>query len=213
MTRLVLVEDEQLVREGLRRLLEFGSDFEVVAEASDGEEALRLIPTTAPDVVLLDVRMPRLGGLEVLARLRAAGCQPPSLVLTTFDEPDLLLQAVRLGARGFLPKDVSLEELINAIRALAAGGTWFQPSLTSSLRRSVEALPLRPHTCEIWDRLTPREKQVLRLAAGGLSNREIASTLRTSEGTVKNQMASVLSKIGVHDRTLAVLKAIEAGVL
>jgi DNA-binding NarL/FixJ family response regulator len=213
MIRVVLADDERLIREGLRRLLALGADLEIVGEAADGEEALRLIPELRPDVALIDVRMPRLGGLELLERLRHDGWLPPSLVLTTFDEPELLLQAARHGARGFLPKDVSLEELLGAIRALARGETWFQPALTASLRRGLAELPSRLDPDESWDRLTAREREVLRLVAGGLSNREIAEALDSAEGTVKNQVASVLSKLGVHDRTLAVLKAIEAGLL
>jgi DNA-binding NarL/FixJ family response regulator len=134
-------------------------------------------------------------------------------VLTTFDEPELLLQAARAGARGFLPKDVSLEELLGAIRALARGETWFQPALTASLRRGLAQLPTRLEPDETCERLTARERDVLRLVAGGLSNRDIAAALQTAEGTVKNQVASILSKLGALDRTLAVLKAIEAGLL
>jgi DNA-binding NarL/FixJ family response regulator len=157
--------------------------------------------------------MPRLGGLEVLSRLRAEGRLPPTLVLTTFDEPALLLDAVRRGARGFLPKDVSLEELRAAIEALARGGTWFQPTLTASLREGLLDQPARHKHDERLEALTDRETEVLRLVAGGLSNREIAETLHTAEGTVKNQVSSALSKLGVKDRTVAVLKAIEAGLL
>jgi RNA polymerase sigma factor (sigma-70 family) len=211
--RVVLVDDERLIREGLRRLLELGSGVEVVAEAADGEAALATIADREPDVVLLDVRMPRLGGLDVLSRLRADCRLPPTLVLTTFDEPALLLDAVRRGARGFLPKDVSLEELRAAIAALARGGTWFQPTLTASLREGVLDQPARRRLDERLEALTDRETEVLRLVAGGLSNREIAEALHTAEGTVKNQVSSVLSKLGVKDRTVAVLKAIEAGLL
>jgi DNA-binding NarL/FixJ family response regulator len=210
----VLVDDEQLIRAGLRHLLELGADMQLVGEAADGEQALQIVPGLAPDVVLLDVRMPRLGGLEVLARLRAAATPAPAvLVLTTFDEPDLLLAAVRQGARGFLSKDVSLEELLGAIRALAAGGTWFQPSLTAALRHGLGRLPSRLDRDETLERLTDREVEVLRLIAGGLTNREVGEALHTAEGTVKNQVASILSKLAVRDRTLAVLKAIEAGIL
>ena len=213
MIRVVLVDDERLIREGLRKLLELGPGVDVVAEASDGEAALLTVADHRPDVVLLDVRMPRLGGLDVLARLRAEGRLPPTLVLTTFDEPALLLEAVRRGARGFLPKDVSLEELRAAIAAIARGDTWFQPTLTASLREGVLDQPARRKVDERLDALTDRETEVLRLVAGGLSNREIAETLHTAEGTVKNQVSSVLSKLGVKDRTVAVLKAIEAGLL
>lgn len=213
MIRVVLVDDERLIREGLRKLLELGPAVAVVAEAADGEAALETIADQKPDVVLLDVRMPRLGGLDVLTRLRSEGHLPPTLVLTTFDEPALLLDAVRRGAQGFLPKDVSLEELQAAIAALAEGGTWFQPTLTASLREGMLDQPSRRKLDEHLEALTDRETEVLRLVAGGLSNREIAFTLHTAEGTVKNQVSSVLSKLGVKDRTVAVLKAIEAGLL
>ncbi|HZJ66871.1 MAG TPA: response regulator transcription factor, partial [Kofleriaceae bacterium] len=163
----------------------------------------------APDVLLLDVRMPRMSGLDVLDRLGDG--RPPTLVLTTFDDAELLLRAVRAGARGFLNKDVSLDELVAAIRALARGDTWFQPALTASLRRGIEA---RPHDrAALAERLTDRERDVLRLMAGGYSNREIADVLDTAEGTVKNQVSSILGKLGVRDRTRAVLKAIETGVI
>jgi DNA-binding NarL/FixJ family response regulator len=211
--RVVLVDDERLIREGLRKLLELGDGITVVAEAADGEAGTETIEEHKPDVVLLDVRMPRLGGLDLLARLRAGGHLPPTLVLTTFDEPALLLDAVRRGARGFLPKDVSLEELRAAIEALARGGTWFQPTLTASLREGLLDQPARHRHDERLEALTDRETEVLRLVAGGLSNREIAQTLHTAEGTVKNQVSSALSKLGVKDRTVAVLKAIEAGLL
>jgi DNA-binding NarL/FixJ family response regulator len=180
-----------------------------VGEAADGAEALALVPAASPDVVLLDVRMPRMSGLDVLDRLGDG--RPPTLVLTTFDDAELLLRAVRAGARGFLNKDVSLDELVAAIRALARGDTWFQPALTSSLRRGIEA---RPHDhAPSAERLTDRERDVLRLMAGGYSNREIADVLDTAEGTVKNQVSSILGKLGVRDRTRAVLKAIETGVI
>jgi DNA-binding NarL/FixJ family response regulator len=212
--RIVLVDDEQLIRSGLRHLLELGPDMQLVGEAADGEQALEVIPSAAPDVVLMDVRMPGMSGLDVIARLRARLASPPaSLVLTTFDEPDLLLSAVRQGARGFLSKDVSLEELLGAIRALAGGGTWFQPSVTAALRRGLRRLPSRLDRDDSAERLTDREVEVLRLIAGGLTNREVGEALNTAEGTVKNQVASILSKLAVRDRTLAVLKAIEAGIL
>jgi DNA-binding NarL/FixJ family response regulator len=153
--------------------------------------------------------MPRCSGLDVLAQL--GDRRPPTLVLTTFDDAELLLRSVRAGARGFLNKDVSLDELVAAIRALARGDTWFQPALTASLRRGIEA---RPHdTTVAAERLTDRERDVLRLMAGGYSNREIADVLATAEGTVKNQVSSILGKLGVRDRTRAVLKAIETGVI
>jgi DNA-binding NarL/FixJ family response regulator len=212
MIRLLLADDETLIRSGLRKLLELSPDFEVVAEAADGNEALELLTRVAVDVVLLDVRMPRLSGLETLDALRGRTVRPATLVLTTFDDPELLLGAARREASGFLPKAVDLEELGNAIRAVAAGGTWFQPTVTSALRR---ALSYRRSGCmqPVHDPLTEREIAVLKLVAGGLSNRDIAQAFGVADGTVKNQVSSVLSKLGVHDRTLAVLKAIEAGLI
>jgi DNA-binding NarL/FixJ family response regulator len=209
MIRVFLADDERLIRQGFRKLLELDGAIAVVGEAADGAEALALVPAAAPDVLLLDVRMPRVSGLDVLDRLGDG--RPPTLVLTTFDDAELLLRAVRAGARGFLNKDVSLDELVAAIRALARGDTWFQPALTASLRRGIEA---RPHDrAALAERLTDRERDVLRLMAGGYSNREIADVLDTAEGTVKNQVSSILGKLGVRDRTRAVLKAIETGVI
>ena len=209
MIRVFLADDERLIRQGFRKLLELDGAIEVVGEAADGTEALALVPGAAPDVVLLDIRMPRRSGLEVLELLGER--RPPTLILTTFDDAELLLRAVRAGARGFLNKDVSLDELVGAIRALARGDTWFQPALTASLRRGVEARAA--DTAPAHERLTDRERDVLRLMAGGYSNREIADVLATAEGTVKNQVSSILAKLGVRDRTRAVLKAIETGAI
>ncbi|HEY0475884.1 MAG TPA: response regulator transcription factor [Kofleriaceae bacterium] len=208
MIRVVLADDERLIRHGLRKLLELDGAIEVIGEAADGDELLALVPGLAIDVLLLDVRMPRRSGLEVLDEL--GDRRPPTLVLTTFDDAELLLAAVRAGARGFLNKDVSLDELVAAIRAVARGDTWFQPALTASLRRGVEA---RGRGAPAAERLTDRERDVLRLMAGGYSNREIGDVLDTAEGTVKNQVSSILAKLGVRDRTRAVLKAIETGVI
>jgi DNA-binding NarL/FixJ family response regulator len=211
--RVFLAEDERLVREGLRKLLELGEGVQVVGEAGDGDQALEALRSRSIDVLLLAVRMPRLGGLEVLDALRSSSVPcPPALMLTTFDDPELLLEAVRRGARGFLSKDVSLEELRAAIAAVARGDTWFQPALTHALRRGVAARPKLEDMGPL-DALTEREVEVLRLMAGGLTNREIAGTFATAEGTVKNQVSSILSKLGVRDRTLAVLKAIESGLI
>jgi DNA-binding NarL/FixJ family response regulator len=207
--RVFLADDERLIRQGLRKLLELDGAIEIVGEAADGDELLALLPATAVDVLLLDVRMPRRTGIEALDRL--GDRRPPTLVLTTFDDTELLLTAVRAGARGFLNKDVSLDELVGAIRALSRGDTWFQPAVTASLRRGVQARPRGADPSS--ERLTDRERDVLRLMAGGYSNREIADVLATAEGTVKNQVSSILAKLGVRDRTRAVLKAIETGVI
>ena len=204
MIRVFIVDDEMLIRQGLRKLLELSPDIEVCGEASDGDEALARIPPVAPDVVLLDVRMPRRGGLEVLAELSP---RPPTLILTTFDDAEVMLAAIRAGARGYLQKDVSLEQLQEAIRTLAEGRTFFQPLITTALRRGFASI----EHADLFESLTERETEVLRLMAGGYSNREIAEALATAEGTVKNQVSSILGKLGVRDRTRAVLKALEAG--
>ena len=216
MIRVLLVENESLVRQGLRRLLELDRELAVVGEARDGEEALERIRELHPDVVLLDVRMPKLDGVGVLRELKKKnGAVPPSLILTTFDDPDALLAAVRAGAKGYLLKDVSFEQLVGAIRALAAGGSFVQPTVTEGLLRALEqgALDSTIAGEEPAQPLTGRELEVLRLMAGGYSNREIARALFVAERTIKNHVSSILSKLYVRDRTRAVLKALEKRLL
>jgi len=210
MIRVCLVEDQTLVREGLRSLLDLIDDIEVVAEARDGEEAIRVIPEVQPDVVLLDIRMPRKNGLEVLAELKDKGL-PPTLVLTTFDEDGLVLDAIRAGARGFLLKDVSLEQLASAIRALAAGKTLVQPAVTERMLRSLHRQQADSPDLQLAEPLTERETEILRLMAGGHTNREIGEGLHIAEGTVKNHISNILAKLGVRDRTRAVLKGLDLG--
>jgi DNA-binding NarL/FixJ family response regulator len=212
MIRLLLADDEQLLRQGFRRLLEIPDDVSVVAEAGDGQQVLAELERTPVDVVLLDVRMPRMNGLEVLDALRLKPQKPACLVLTTFDDAELLLEAARRGAQGFVSKDIALEELLAAIRAVAAGANWFQPALTSSLRQAFDR-QRNGAVSRLCQELTEREIEVLRLMAGGMTNKQIATTLRTAEGTVKNQVSSVLTKMGVSDRIAAVLTAIEFGII
>lgn len=209
MIRVCIVEDETLVREGLRSLLGMVDGVEVVAEAEDGESALRIIPEVHPDVVLLDVRMPGKSGLQVLADLGGAGSLPPTLILTTFDDDAVLLEGLKAGAKGFLLKDVSLACLTDAIRTLAAGGDLILPALTEHLGRGREWPRIDFDCLEAPDPLTEREIEVLRLLARGYSNREIGGALDIAEGTVKNHISHILSKLGVRDRTRAVLKALE----
>jgi DNA-binding NarL/FixJ family response regulator len=209
--RVVLVDDQTLVRRGIRSLLELAGEIEIVAEASDGEEAVAAILRERPDVVLLDVRMPRKDGLQVLRDLQREGALPATILLTTFDDDEALLEAVKAGARGYLLKDVSLERLTEAIRSVAAGGTVIRPALTERVLRGLEHVRRDFDALDPPDPLTKREVEVLRLMAGGYSNREIADALGTAEGTVKNHASSILSKLGVRDRTRAVLKALERG--
>jgi DNA-binding NarL/FixJ family response regulator len=205
--RVFITDDQLLVRQGIRTLLEMDAGIEVVGEAGDGAEAIAAITRTAVDVLLLDVRMPRKSGIEVLRELGER--VPPTLILTTFDDADVVLDGIRAGARGFLLKDVSYDQLIAAIRAVASGGTVFQPAVTERLLRFAEAVR-RP---VVTERLTDREVEVVRLMSGGYSNREIAHALGTAEGTIKNHVSSILAKFGVRDRTRAVLKALESGLL
>jgi DNA-binding NarL/FixJ family response regulator len=210
-TRILLVEDQTLVREGLRSLLAFAKDLEVAGEAGDGEEAIAAIPRVRPDVVLLDIRLPKKNGLEVLQELSGAGALPPTIILTTFDDDALLFEALRSGARGFLLKDVTFEQLTNAIRQVAAGGRLIQPAVTERAIRSLSEAPRRFESSELPERLTGREREVLRLFSAGMSNREIGEALGVVEGTVKNHVHSILQKLGVRDRNRAMLKAIELG--
>lgn len=210
MIRVLLAEDQTLVRQGLVSLLALAPDIEVVGEAADGQEALDLALKVKPDVMLLDIRMPKVDGLGVLNGLFALNALPPTLILTSFDDDELLFETLSRGARGYLLKDVSLDQLTGAIRTLAAGGDLFQPALTERTRRA--ALPQqRFEALQAPERLTEKETAVLRFLAGGYSNREIGEALGITEGTTKNHLSSILSKLGVRDRTRAVLKALELG--
>lgn len=213
MTRVVVVDDQTLVRQGIRTLLDVAG-IEVVGEADDGGAALDVVAATRPDVVLLDLRMPRHDGIWTLERLRERGCDVPVLVLTTFDDDTLVLDALRAGARGYLLKDVTLEQLTRAVEALAAGGTLVAPSITDRLLRAIRSGP-SPVGADAppMEALTERELEVLRLVAEGYSNREIAGALFLAEGTVKNHVSTILLKLGARDRTNAVLRALHEGVL
>jgi DNA-binding NarL/FixJ family response regulator len=209
--RVFIADDQLLVRQGIRTLLEMDGGISVVGEAGDGSEAIACVPVTPVDVLLLDIRMPHQSGIDVLRELSAAGALPPTLILTTFDDGDVVLDGIRAGARGFMLKDVSYDQLVSAIRAVAGGATVFQPAVTDRLLRVAGRLHV-PTGAPI-ERLTEREAEVVRLMAGGFSNKEIAHALGTAEGTIKNHVSSILAKLGVRDRTRAVLKALELGLL
>jgi DNA-binding NarL/FixJ family response regulator len=213
MIRLVVADDQTLVRSGIKSLLELAGDMVVVGEAADGDECIGVVRSARPDVVLLDVRMPKRSGVEVLHELKAAGELPPTILLTTFDDDEALLAGIKGGARGYLLKDVSLEQLTDAIRTVAGGGSVIRPAVTERVLRGLEHLPQDFEALSPPDPLTRRELEVLRLMAGGYSNREIAAALGASEGTVKNHVSSILSKLGVRDRTRAVLKGLALGYL
>jgi DNA-binding NarL/FixJ family response regulator len=208
--RVFIADDQLLIRQGIRTLLEMDAEIVIAGEAEDGAETIELVPAANVDVLLLDVRMPKKSGVDVLRDLSSINALPPTLVLTTFDDAAVVLDAIRSGARGFLLKDISYQQLMNAIRAIAAGGTVFQPAITQRLLRATA--PIADGAMPI-EALTARELEVVRLMAGGYSNKEIAHALGTAEGTIKNQVSSILAKFGVRDRTRAVLKALEAGLL
>jgi DNA-binding NarL/FixJ family response regulator len=211
MIRVLLADDQTLLRGGLRGLFDLTPDLRVVAEAADGDEVLLRLADTEVDVLLLDVRMPRRSGIEVLEALQREGRVCPALLLTTFDDDAALLAGIRAGARGWLLKDVDFDRLADALRVVAAGGSMLSPAVTERAVRGLAAVPPAFESLDPPDRLTTRETEILRLMAGGYSNREIAEALFASEGTVKNHVSHILSKLGVRDRTRAVLKGIEHG--
>jgi DNA-binding NarL/FixJ family response regulator len=209
----LLADDQTLVRQGIRSLLALTPDIRVVAEAEDGEAALSLIETTQLDVLLLDVRMPKKTGLDVLAALHTRPQMPPCILLTTFEDDAVAAAGMKLGARGFLLKDIGKEQLAEGIREVFVGKSIWNPAMTERVMRGLERL--RPDFPAIVapKTLTTRETEILRLIASGASNKEIADLLGMAEGTVKNHASNVFAKLGVRDRTRAVLRAIELGYL
>jgi DNA-binding NarL/FixJ family response regulator len=214
--RLLIVDDQELVRTGFRLFLETQDDLEVVGEAADGAEAIERARELKPDVVLMDIRMPGMDGVEATARLTAAGIepQPRVLVLTTFDLDEYVFGALRAGAAGFLLKDAPRERFLEAIRVVHGGEALLSPSVT---RRLIEDYatrtdPLEPPTA-VLEQLTPREREVLVLVARGLSNSEIAQRLVVTEATVKSHVGSVLLKLDLRDRVQAVVFAYEHGIV
>lgn len=211
--KILLVEDQQLVREGLKGLLALHEELRVVGEASDGAEALEWLgaaaPEDMPDLILSDMRMPRLDGLGLIRALAARALRLPVVLLTTFDDTAAFDEAVRAGARGFLLKAISPETLAQALRDVHGGGTALRPSLTTRMeaRGGERAFTATDQP----DPLSPKELQVLRLVASGRSNTEIAGLLGNSEGVIKNHCSAIFSKMGVRDRTQAVLRAIDLG--
>lgn len=207
MIRVMLVDDQQLIRQGIRILLEQETDMEVTAEASNGLEALNLIRQGQPDVVLMDVQMPEMDGVECTRQLLQSHPEIGVIILTTFDDDDYIFDGLRAGARGYLLKDVSSAELAAAVRTVAEGNALIQPSISRRVISEFARLSGKGSSPELVEALTPRELDVLRGLADGLSNLEIADKLVITEGTVKNHVSSLLAKLQVRDRTQAVLKA------
>jgi DNA-binding NarL/FixJ family response regulator len=209
MIRVLLVDDQTLVRKGVKSLLALSPAIEVIGEATDGQQAIEFIAEIKPDVVLMDMRMPVKSGLEAIQELSSSGNLPPTIILTTFDDDELVLAGIKSGAKGYLLKDVSLEQLVEAIEVVSKGGSLVQPAMTQRLLSGLEGLNNQFVSLERPDPLTDRETEILRLMAGGFSNKEIANSLHVAEGTIKNHVSNILSKLGVRDRTRAVLKAFE----
>jgi DNA-binding NarL/FixJ family response regulator len=212
--RVLICDDQALVRAGFRAILEAQPDIEVVGEAENGAEAVALAERRAPDVILMDIRMPVLDGVEATRRLAEAGASARILVLTTFDLDEYVHAAIRAGASGFLLKDVTPAKLIEAIRVVAAGDALLAPSVTRRLlEQFATTLPQRDQSSAALSELTARETEVLRLLAAGLSNAEIAASLVVSEATVKTHISSLLRKLGLRDRVQAVILAYESGLV
>ena len=215
MIRLLLVDDQALFREGLHTLLSLHEDLEVVGEAGNGLEALAAADALHPDVVLMDLRMPVLDGVAATRRLLAAHPTTRVIVVTTFDDDELVFDGLRAGAIGYLLKDVSSERLVEAIRAAARGESFLQPSIAAKVlaefSRLERAAPPPPPA--LVEPLSDRELEILRLLAAGDSNKEIAAALFITEGTVKNHVTNILGKLDARDRTQAALRARELGLI
>ena len=210
MIRVLVADDQPLVRSGFRMVIDERDDLELVGEAGDGEEVIELARELDPDVILMDVRMPKLDGVEATRRLVAAETRARILVLTTFDLDEYIYAAIQAGASGFLLKDVEPAELVDAIRVVAAGNSLFGPAATERLvARFAQPQP----SGKALDDLTEREQEILRLLATGLSNAELAQQLFLSETTVKTHVSSILRKLGVRDRVQAVIAAYDAGLV
>ena len=215
MIRIVLVDDQTLIRQGIQTLLELEPDLKVVGVAGNGREALAVVERSQPDVVLMDVRMPELDGVAATRQLVAANPGLGVIILTTFDDDEYIFEGLKAGARGYLLKDISSDEMAAAIRTVAAGQALIQPSIARKVvaefgrlaSRPAEAPPPKGATPALESPLTERELEVLHGLAAGLSNREIADKLVITEGTVKNHVSNLLGKLDVRDRTQAVLKA------
>jgi DNA-binding NarL/FixJ family response regulator len=213
---LLLVDDQALFREGLRILLSVHGDLEVAGEAANGKEAVELTAELKPDVILMDLRMPVLDGVEATRLVRQEHPQTAVIVLTTFDDDENVFEALRAGAAGYLLKDVSSEKLVEAIRAAAQGESFLQPSVAAKVIAEftrISGQPIRPEAQPLLEPLSERELEILAIMATGATNREIAGQLYIAEGTVKNHVTNILGKLDARDRTQAVIKAQELGIL
>ena len=221
MIKVLLADDQTLIRQGIRLLLEIEADIQVVGQAANGKEALEQVEATHPDVVLMDVRMPELDGVEATRQLAARFPEVKVIILTTFEDDETVFEGLKAGARGYLLKDISSEEMAKAVRRVAAGEALIEPRITRKVLAEFSRMataseshsPGMNKTDGPAIPLTEREREVLNALARGLSNREIAEQLVITEGTVKNHVSSLIDKLGVRDRTQAILKGQELGLI
>ena len=206
MIKVALVDDQQLVRQGIASLLSLSEDINVIWQAENGEQALTMLAENQPEVLLLDIRMPKINGIELVKQLRNKSNSLPVLMLTTFDDSELFMQSLQAGANGFLLKDVSLDKLVDAIKTLAEGGFVAEPVVMKQFDHGL-------NNTQNIESLTTKELQILKLMAGGFSNKEIARSIFLAEGTIKNHVSNILSKLNTRDRTRAVLIAIQQGLI
>lgn len=211
--KVCLVDDQMLIREGIKSLLNLSDKVTVIAECADGSELEGILSNHTPEVILLDLSMPKMNGIDTLKWMKSQSISIPVIVLTTFDDHEWVLQSIQEGAKGFLLKDVSLETLVDTIETVQQGNSHIQPAITERLLTSMSRNQQPEQTQSKTEQLTEKELEILRLMASGYSNKEIANALHKSEGTIKNHVSNILSKLGVRDRTRAVLLAIEKGLL
>lgn len=208
--KILLCDDQAVIRDGLEMLLTLEKDFQVVGSAQDGHEALELVTQKSPDLVLMDLKMPGMNGIEATREIRKKFPHVKILVLTTYDEDEWVFDAIRAGASGYLLKDTPRQKIIEAIRGTVEGKSFVDPAVAGKLLNQVASNQTQPASI-LTDKLTERELDVLRLLAKGMTNPEIAGTLHLSEGTVRNHVSAILEKLGVSDRTQAAVIAIQHG--
>jgi len=211
MIRVIICDDQAIIRDGLEMLLKLEHDIEVLGQAQDGAEAIALVEKFQPDLVLMDLKMPGLNGIEATRQIRANYPQVKVLVLTTYDDDEWVFDAIRAGASGYLLKDTPREEVIKAVKGTALGKTFVDPSVAGKLLNQVAGKPATPSATLLTDKLTERETDVLRLVARGFTNADIAERLHLSEGTVRNHVSAIFAKLEVSDRTQAAVIAIQHG--
>ncbi|MBI1882193.1 MAG: response regulator transcription factor [Chloroflexi bacterium] len=210
MIKVIICDDQAIIRDGLEMLLKLEKDIEVLGQAQDGAEAVALVERAKPDLVLMDLKMPGLNGIEATRQIRTNYSQVKVLVLTTYDDDEWVFDAIRAGASGYLLKDTPREEVIKAVRGTAAGKTFVDPAVAGKLLHQVAGKQAQPSTL-LTDKLTEREADVLRLVARGFNNADIAERLHLSEGTVRNHVSAIFAKLEVADRTQAAVVAIQHG--